>query len=276
MLPGYPPPRNSGVPHPTSAAPSPRRPARSGCQTALRLAALSAALASLALGVTAVGPQAGDPRGGPDKVRVLTVLDGDTLRLRIGESEDTVRLIGVDCPEVSHPTRPPEFFGEEATEFVRRLVEKKPVTLAADPYSQNRDKYGRLLRYVTLPDAHPLNALLIEQGYCYALTRFPFARRSEFVRLEAAARRAERGLWKDGGLEEMRWVEKDDALPFTVYPMTRQTWGVRYGDRVRVRLSNTELHRALNSLRRWSVELSPGDLEKKMANEGWRRLSPAR
>ncbi len=33
------------------------------------------------------------------------VIDGDTIRVRIGNRVETVRYIGVDTPETVHPTR---------------------------------------------------------------------------------------------------------------------------------------------------------------------------
>ncbi len=54
---------------------------------------------------------------------VQRVVDGDTLVLGTGER---VRLIGVNTPETKRPNTPVEYFGREATEFTRRLVEGKP------------------------------------------------------------------------------------------------------------------------------------------------------
>jgi len=56
-------------------------------------------------------------------VRVKRVVDGDTIVLQTGER---VRLIGVDTPETKRPNTPVEYFGREATEFTRRMVEGKP------------------------------------------------------------------------------------------------------------------------------------------------------
>ncbi len=128
------------------------------------------------------------PSRGP--FRVTRVLDGDTIALDNGE---TVRLIGVDAPETHHPEIPVQRFGEEATEFMKRLAEGFECTLEYEP-DNLRDKYGRLLAYVFVGD-RLVNAEIIRRGYAYAYTRFPFRRQAEFVALEREARERQYGLW---------------------------------------------------------------------------------
>jgi micrococcal nuclease len=107
--------------------------------------------------------------------------------------KEKVRLIGVDTPETVHPQKPVEYFGKEASAFTRRMVEGKEVRLEFD--WQQRDKYGRLLAYVYLPDGSFLNAEIIKQGYGFAYTRFPFKYLEEFRQCEKEAREQKRGLW---------------------------------------------------------------------------------
>jgi len=121
---------------------------------------------------------------------VKRVIDGDTLELSTGER---VRLIGVDTPETKDPRKPVQYFGEEAAEFTRRMVEGKWVRLDHD--WERKDKYGRTLAYIYLEDGTFLNAEIIRQGYGFAYTRFPFKYLEEFRKLEREAREAGRGLW---------------------------------------------------------------------------------
>jgi micrococcal nuclease len=123
-------------------------------------------------------------------LKVARVIDGDTLKLSTGE---TVRLIGVDTPETKDPRKPVQYFGKEATAFARQLVEGKSVRLAYD--QQRQDKYGRTLAYVYLEDGRFVNAEIIQQGYGFAYTRYPFRYLEQFRRLEREAREAHRGLW---------------------------------------------------------------------------------
>lgn len=68
---------------------------------------------------------------------VVNVIDCNTLQL---ENTETVRLIGVDCPNMNTKE------GQEATEFVKALVEGKDADLQF--YVQKTDKDGRLWAYV--------------------------------------------------------------------------------------------------------------------------------
>jgi micrococcal nuclease len=122
------------------------------------------------------------------------VIDGDTIVVDIDGKKEKVRLIGVDTPETTHPQKGVEYFGREASEFTRKMVEGKKVRLDFD--WQRRDRYGRLLAYVYLPDGTFLNAEIIREGYGFAYTRHPFKYMKEFKQLEREARKNKKGLWK--------------------------------------------------------------------------------
>lgn len=121
---------------------------------------------------------------------VIQVIDGDTIFLENGEA---VRYIGVDAPETQHPRRGLECFGPEATERNTELVGGKRVRLEAD--LQDRDRYGRLLRYVYVGDVF-VNEVLIEEGYAYAYYFPPnTSHYMEFLQLELKAEKNGFGLW---------------------------------------------------------------------------------
>ena len=125
--------------------------------------------------------------------RVDTVLDGDTFRLKNGEK---VRLIGIDAPETNHPRKPVEYFGKEAREFSRRMLEGKEERLEMDV--QERDKYGWLLAYVYLADGMFFNAEPLKQGYAQVATYPPNVKYMElFVKLQKDAAENKKELWKD-------------------------------------------------------------------------------
>jgi micrococcal nuclease len=88
-----------------------------------------------------------DLHGAEEAATVTRVVDGDTLVVDIAGRKDRVRLIGVDTPETVHPNKPVEYFGKEASAFTRQLCEGKQVVLRDELGGQDRDKYGRLLRY---------------------------------------------------------------------------------------------------------------------------------
>jgi micrococcal nuclease len=146
---------------------------------------------------------------------VVRVVDGDTLVVAIDGREEKVRLIGVDTPESVDPRRPVEYFGREASAFLSGLVEGKRVALAGGAGSQNRDRYGRLLRYVYLEDGTLVNAEIIRRGYGLAYTRFPFERMEEFRGYERQARAQGRGLWTEASAPGAAALSETTALSET-------------------------------------------------------------
>jgi micrococcal nuclease len=124
-------------------------------------------------------------------VAVARVVDGDTIVVGIGGPRGTkVRLIGIDTPERN------ECFYHAATERMRALVEGKRVRLVRDV--SETDRYGRLLRYVYVGKVF-VNAVMVSEGFASAATYPPDVSHAlELVKLERAARIAERGLWTGG------------------------------------------------------------------------------
>lgn len=124
--------------------------------------------------------------------KVKRVIDGDTIELENGEK---VRLIGIDTPETVHPSKDVEYYGKEASDFTKRMLEGKQVEIEFD--IQKRDKYGRLLAYVYLEDGTFINAELLKQGYATISTYPPNVKYvEEFTRLQQEARENNKGLWK--------------------------------------------------------------------------------
>lgn len=127
---------------------------------------------------------------------VARIVDGDTVVLNINGQQETVRLIGVDTPETKHPTKPVEYYGQQATVFLENLLKGEAVYIETDPTGMSRDKYGRGLAYLyRVPDGLFINAEIVRQGYGHAYTEFPFVYMDQFRELERKARESERGLW---------------------------------------------------------------------------------
>ncbi len=130
--------------------------------------------------------------------RVVEVIDGDTIKVDFGGQIETVRLIGIDTPEIANPYNPKEeCFGREAAQYARELLEKQLVYLIKDPSHSDRDKYNRLLRYVFLEDGTLINAKLIKDGYAFNYIYKPFQFMKQFDYLEKQAKENRTGLWSD-------------------------------------------------------------------------------
>jgi len=142
-------------------------------------------------------------------VTVTRVRDGDTVDVRIDDRTERVRLLGVDTPERAHDGRAAEPLWDDATDFVERALSSagNRVRLVADPLADDRDRYGRLLRYVELPDGSTLNETLIRRGLGVAMTRWPYRRADAFVEAEIEARAAARGVWSPEVVRRIPWRE---------------------------------------------------------------------
>ena len=121
-----------------------------------------------------------------DTVSCTAVIDGDTIRLDTG---DTVRLIGIDAPELSQPG------GELSSQYLAHLILGKRITL--DKGYEDRDKYNRLLRFVYIGTTC-VNEEMIRQGYAEARYLSPDDPiRGYFIQLEIEAETTGAGLWSD-------------------------------------------------------------------------------
>ena len=117
---------------------------------------------------------------------VSRVIDGDTIELANGEK---VRYIGIDTPEKKQD----ECFNQEATQKNKELVEGKMVQLVSDV--SNRDRYGRLLRYVYVDDTF-VNDLLVKQGFAQATSYPPDIKYQDlFSQSQRIAQEKNLGLW---------------------------------------------------------------------------------
>lgn len=123
----------------------------------------------------------------PETATVTRVIDGDTIIIDTGHR---VRYIGIDTPEV-YPER--EAYGMEAWQANRQLVEGKQVRLERDV--SDKDKYGRLLRYIYADDIF-VNAELVRRGLAEAKAYPPDTKHQDLLeQVETEARRAGRGMW---------------------------------------------------------------------------------
>ena len=143
---------------------------------------------------------------------VTKVIDGDTFKMSNGEK---VRLLGIDTPEkydsdkldrqTSQSGKDKETIkklGEASSEYVRKLVEGKKVTLVRDSGYDDKDKYGRSLRYIYMEDGTFVNAKILEDGYANVFYSKQISKMDEFKRLERDARENKRGLW--GEMEDLK------------------------------------------------------------------------
>jgi micrococcal nuclease len=140
------------------------------------------------------------PRGERLQGRVTRVVDGDTIKVRVRNHTETVRLIGIDTPETHRPDTPVECGGRAATRAMQRLADGRRVTLVPDPTQDDRDRYDRLLAYADAATGD-LGEQLLRSGWgaVYVYDGVPFERVGRYRRAARQARDAGRGIWRACG-----------------------------------------------------------------------------
>lgn len=127
---------------------------------------------------------------------VVSVVDGDTIVVRLGDTDERVRLIGVDTPETKKPDTPVQCYGPEASARTASLLPPGTrVTLVRD--IEARDAYDRLLAYVyRTDDGLFVNLDLVIGGFARPLRFEPnTAHAREIAEAADTARRGGVGLW---------------------------------------------------------------------------------
>jgi endonuclease YncB( thermonuclease family) len=118
--------------------------------------------------------------------KVVGVHDGDTITVLKDRTPVKVRLYGIDCPETGQD------FGSRAKLATSELAFGKVVTV----HPRRKDRYGRTVADVVLPDGRILNRELVRRGLAWWYNEYAPTDAS-LARLEAQARAAKIGLWSE-------------------------------------------------------------------------------
>lgn len=126
---------------------------------------------------------------------VFRIIDGDTLIIRTERgSYYKVRLVDVDCPELSQP------FGQQAKEYVSKRVSGKTLTIQ----QKGRDKYGRTLGLLYLGTDTTLNEELVEHGLAWVYKSGQ--RHNQLLEMQRNAKNNREGLWsEDNPINPEEW-----------------------------------------------------------------------
>jgi endonuclease YncB( thermonuclease family) len=118
--------------------------------------------------------------------RVVGVSVEDTINVMHDGRAEKIRLYGIDAPEKG------QAFGNRAKQFVAAPAFGKEVEVEV----KDRDRYGRTVADVILPDGRNLNHEIVKAGFAWWYRKYA-PKDTELERLESKARQAKRGLWVD-------------------------------------------------------------------------------
>jgi len=123
---------------------------------------------------------------------VKEVIDGDTIILNTG---DRIRDLGIDTPELHHPTIGPECGGPEAKDENVKLLAGKRLRIERD--ITDKDQYGRLLRYVFTEDGYFVNCEIVRRGWAQVFVIYPDHRYEKMlIDAQLSAVKENLGIWK--------------------------------------------------------------------------------
>lgn len=131
-------------------------------------------------------------------VKVVEVHDGDTISVFFDGRREKVRLIGIDAPEFDQKP-----WGQKAKRHLMELLSNSKWSVTPESDVEKRDKHGRLLCYVWLPDGRMINLQMLKDGYAMLFTIPPNIKHvDELRKAQREARDKDLGIWGRDGLKE--------------------------------------------------------------------------
>ncbi len=128
--------------------------------------------------------------------QVVSIIDGDTFKVKVGRHVVTVRMLGIDTPETIDPRKPEQCFGKESSDETKLLLTGHEVQLKFNPNRKQKDKFKRYLAYVYRDDDLFVNELLLKEGFAKEYTygkAYEFQKK--FRKIENEAKKEKKGMW---------------------------------------------------------------------------------
>jgi micrococcal nuclease len=129
------------------------------------------------------------------KFKILKVFDGDTILVTAMDLVFSIRLVGIDSPEIGYGDQESQPFGQEAKAYLEDLLDNREVTLK----NHGEDSYHRQLAEV-FADGKNINIEMIKQGLAEVYHGDPpkTLDRSFYLKEEEKAKKAGKGIWRLG------------------------------------------------------------------------------
>lgn len=140
------------------------------------------------------------PKNAKGPYQVQKVIDGDTIKVATRDKLVTVRLLGIQAPELEI-----HCYANDSKKYLEDLVSEQKVWLETDPSQGTTDKYGRALAYIWLRDGTLVNLRLIDRGAAVEYTyKKKHKYQQKFIDAEKEAAAAGKGAW--GRCSDGVWV----------------------------------------------------------------------
>ena len=154
--------------------------------------------------------------------KVVSVSDGDTLRVLIGDQQIKIRLSGIDAPESDQP------FGQASKRYLAEAVAGQTVVVVFD----KKDRYGRVIGKVLL-EGMDINLRQVEAGYAWWYEYYKDDQsqvdQQAYSLAEQHARAYSRGLWSGTNpINPYDWRQGKRKLPSSNKIQTFQCGAKQY------------------------------------------------
>ncbi|WP_276883163.1 thermonuclease family protein [Campylobacter cuniculorum] len=129
------------------------------------------------------------------EVKVVKVIDGDTINVLEGNKIVKIRLFGIDAPESKQE------FGIESKNFLASMIGDKKIRIIY----KDKDKYGRILALIKFEDKD-INKIMVNTGHAWAYSYYS----DMYLREQKLAQEKKLGLWKNKNpLEPYKWRKQN-------------------------------------------------------------------
>ncbi|WP_414050429.1 thermonuclease family protein [Macrococcus animalis] len=131
-------------------------------------------------------------------VKYVSVIDGDTASVKLGNKTIKIRLLLIDTPESKDPRKPVQPYAKEAAKFLENHMRYGRLQIQYDN-SQKVDKYGRHLVYL-YANNKLVNSEMVRYGY--ARVGYIYSQRyylNTLKQYEAYAKKKQFKIWSIKG-----------------------------------------------------------------------------
>lgn len=177
---------------------------------------LAVTLATVAGGAEMIAPAAVPEF---ETVKVTRVIDGDTIEIHSDTLGDqSVRLVGVNCPEWTKKKEP---LGDVATEFTKKAIEAAGNVVTLETDGEIYDRFNRRLSVVWLGDRKrgmSLNEQLLRAGLAVANLKYEYSDglKEKYRAAVADAMDNARGLYSGGNKEQLAAMAETNEKQFAL------------------------------------------------------------
>ena len=131
------------------------------------------------------------------QAKVVGIKDGDTFKVLYNNSEITIRLNHIDCPEKNQP------YGKNAKWKASDLCFGKIVKIVSNG---KKDRYKRLIAEVYFNNIN-INKELVKNGLAWHFKKY--SSDNDYAKLEIQARKLKVGLWQQSNpIAPWNWRKK--------------------------------------------------------------------